>query len=57
MIYSIQYLRAVASLAVVFVHSLGFFGDQGVDIFFVISGYIMMHLIANTKRDPKKFSG
>jgi len=55
MIYSIQYLRMVASLAVVFAHSLGGLGDQGVDIFFVISGYIVLHLIASTKRAPGLF--
>lgn len=55
MIYSIQYLRAIASLAVVYAHTFAFMGEQGVDIFFVISGYIILRLIDNTKRDPKQF--
>jgi exopolysaccharide production protein ExoZ len=50
MIYSIQYLRALASILGVCAHTLGYWGNQGVDIFFVISGYIMMYLIANTHR-------
>jgi len=42
-IVSIQYLRALAALAVVAYHANGrvFTGQAGVDIFFVISGYIM----------------
>jgi len=56
MIYSIQYLRAAASILVVCTHALGYYwGNQGVDIFFVISGYIMMYLIANTQRTAGVF--
>jgi exopolysaccharide production protein ExoZ len=42
-IVSIQYLRALAALAVVASHAQPdvFIGQAGVDIFFVISGYIM----------------
>jgi Acyltransferase family len=42
-IVSIQYLRALAALAVVVFHAdpNAFTGQAGVDIFFVISGYIM----------------
>ncbi|HEY6130985.1 MAG TPA: acyltransferase [Halioglobus sp.] len=53
MILGIQYLRAVAALMVVFHHARNFFGSHGheltnigtagVDIFFVISGYVMAH--------------
>ncbi len=51
-IASIQYLRGVAALLVVYYHSLNFlkdvprsfyFGYQGVDVFFVISGFIIAH--------------
>lgn len=53
MLYSLQYARAIAALFVVHAHLAGFplfaaaapsgVGGLGVDIFFVISGYIMWH--------------
>jgi exopolysaccharide production protein ExoZ len=45
-IVSIQYLRALAALAVVAFHAHPnvFIGQAGVDIFFVISGYIMWRI-------------
>ena len=51
-IVGLQYLRGVAALMVVFFHSRSYFTDfavwtglgaRGVDIFFVISGFIMAH--------------
>ena len=50
----IQFLRFVASFLVLLTHSFSpfFNGSIGVDIFFVISGFIMMHVSSN---DVKKF--
>lgn len=68
MYYSIQYLRAVAALMVVCTHityklntnSLSFVGSfdvgaYGVDLFFVISGFIMTNTIVNKPNRPVKF--
>lgn len=63
---SIQALRAIAALAVVFNHSLAqittrgaFFHDEffafGVDIFFVISGFIMVHISERKYTSPFSF--
>jgi exopolysaccharide production protein ExoZ len=59
-IQNVQTLRAVAALAVVFLHTtsqagLGLwpsFGNFGVDIFFVISGFIISYM---TSKDPSSF--
>ena len=50
----IQFLRFIASLLVMLTHSFSpfFNGALGVDIFFVISGFIMMYI---TSIDVKKF--
>jgi exopolysaccharide production protein ExoZ len=60
-IYTIQYLRALAALAVL-VHHLAFgagdwfpVGSFGVDIFFVISGFIMVAMTANKGRGVGQF--
>ena len=67
LIRSIQYLRAVAALTVVWVHAryvipgigeqLGepYFGGSGVDLFFVISGFIMVVTTARDDLTPQKF--
>lgn len=55
MILSIQYLRAIAAIGVVFAHTVGFWGEQGVDIFFAISGYIMMYLISTREKNAGAF--
>jgi peptidoglycan/LPS O-acetylase OafA/YrhL len=55
MIYGIQLLRFIAAALVVLTHSMGEFpqltayGWFGVDIFFVISGFIMSHITQNQK--------
>jgi len=45
MFFSIQYLRGISALAVVFFHIYGTTGQQGVAIFFVISGFLMMDIM------------
>jgi exopolysaccharide production protein ExoZ len=60
-LYSIQYLRAAAALAVVAYHALqwcdgGFdVGRAGVDVFFVISGVIMRRVTAGRPVSPPRF--
>lgn len=53
---SIQLLRGVAALSVVYVHTLAIpnFGLFGVDIFFVISGFVMA-LVTAKNTNPKSF--
>lgn len=64
---SIQYLRAAAALMVVFFHADGMaqeyfhfsglqFGAAGVDIFFVISGFIMWITTASERTTPGSFA-
>ena len=66
-ILSIQYLRAAAALMVVFFHADGMaqeffnfsglpFGAAGVDIFFVISGFIMWITTASERTTPASFA-
>jgi exopolysaccharide production protein ExoZ len=69
LIRSIQYLRALAAMLVVWVHALyvipgvaelwgaPFFGGSGVDLFFVISGFIMVITTARTDLTPVEFFG
>ncbi|MBY0563441.1 MAG: acyltransferase [Hyphomonadaceae bacterium] len=60
-ILSIQYLRAIAALAVVVFHALEAtdhkfpIGAAGVDIFFVISGFIMAGLVSEPDVRPGSF--
>lgn len=54
---SIQYLRGLAALAVVAEHTCRLpteLGRAGVDVFFVISGFIMMH-VSGRERSPAVF--
>ncbi|MBO9710388.1 MAG: acyltransferase [Caulobacter sp.] len=60
---NIQALRAIAALMVIFVHLDGLlrlsggasFGSGGVDIFFVISGFIMVAITVDGGRSPLSF--
>ncbi|MBV9995274.1 MAG: acyltransferase [Caulobacteraceae bacterium] len=60
-IVSVQYLRAAAALAVVVFHSLEAtpakfpVGAAGVDVFFVISGFIMWTLTESGESSPTSF--
>jgi exopolysaccharide production protein ExoZ len=63
MLNNIQVLRGYAVILVIFVH-LGFlldqvglksFGHSGVDLFFVISGFIMVHISKNRESTPLEF--
>lgn len=55
MYVSIQYLRAIAVFFVLLVHTTTEFGVIGVDIFFVISGLIMMHILNTRDVSAKDF--
>ena len=59
-IYSIQYLRAIAALMVSANHVISYpssieTGEQGVDIFFVISGFIMLYIMEKNQRSWSQF--
>lgn len=68
MISNIQLLRAIAAFAVVFHHALNNFvkygqtmpfdfgiGAAGVDVFFIISGFIMVHIAQQRPQTPGSF--
>ncbi len=67
LILSIQYLRAIAAMMVVFFHILAklessslhdnffYVGAAGVDLFFVISGYIMVYITEKKETSPSYF--
>jgi len=63
-VVAIQYLRAVAAGLIAFQHAMGIpafvhyaahFGTVGVDLFFVISGFIMWTTTAQRERGPLAF--
>ncbi|MDO1584170.1 acyltransferase family protein [Rhizobium oryzicola] len=60
-LYGIQYLRAVAALAVVLFHSAEragahfSIGAAGVDVFFVVSGFIMVVISEKRHQSPAAF--
>ncbi|WP_400770171.1 acyltransferase family protein [Methylosinus sporium] len=65
-IRAVQYLRAAAAILVVFIHTGVYteqfywptpraFGAAGVDLFFVISGFIMMVVTAQRPTGPRAF--
>ncbi|WP_187436472.1 acyltransferase family protein [Bradyrhizobium hipponense] len=59
--YSVQYLRAIAALSVVYHHAASkaglptFASAAGVDVFFVISGFIMWTVTENREQTPGQF--
>ncbi|MCB5250066.1 MAG: acyltransferase [Candidatus Cloacimonetes bacterium] len=56
MFVSLQYLRGFAAIIVVYYHIFGTWGgNQGVAIFFVISGFIMAYLINEKQRGWEHF--
>lgn len=61
MFVGVQYLRAFAAIAVVLFHAAQRYGydfsqgARGVDVFFVISGFIMWTLTASRPTSPTKF--
>jgi len=63
-VVTVQYLRAVAAALIAFQHAMGIpgfvnytahFGTVGVDLFFVISGFIMWTTTRDTDRGPGAF--
>jgi peptidoglycan/LPS O-acetylase OafA/YrhL len=60
-IYSIQYLRGLAALGVVFCHygagisSMFAFGQAGVYVFFMISGFIIVYSLQSEDYKPRDF--
>ena len=63
-VVAIQYLRAVAAGLIAFQHAMGIpvfahyaahFGTVGVDLFFVISGFIMWTTTETSRRGPVRF--
>ena len=60
-IRSVQYLRAVAAFAVLIFHACEpvgrsfVVGSAGVDVFFVISGFILWHIAAQRQPRPGAF--
>jgi exopolysaccharide production protein ExoZ len=58
-LYSIQYLRALAATAVIIFHTgvsaFGYIGNAGVDIFFVISGFVMWMVTISRPQPPGHF--
>lgn len=64
MIRNLQALRAIAAMLVIFVHldksmhavGLPSFGGSGVDLFFVISGFVMVHTTKDGSRTAGQFA-
>jgi exopolysaccharide production protein ExoZ len=55
MFLSIQYLRGLAAISVLYFHIYLTNGSQGVAVFFVISGFLMMDILHKKKRTFSEF--
>lgn len=52
---SLQYLRGISAILVVYFHLYQTTGEQGVAIFFIISGFIMMDIVHKKDRTALEF--
>jgi len=52
---SLQYLRGISAIMVVYFHLWQTTGEQGVAIFFIISGFIMMDIVHKKQRTAWQF--
>ncbi len=53
---NVQYLRAIAAISVVGTHTFWGFGAEGVDLFFIISGFIMFYIMDRSSKGALEFA-